>query len=62
MESTKSKKAQNLLGQLRNIIDDQEKTISQQQIQITGLKLEVDQLTKDRDALLEKIRKLENST
>ena len=47
---------------IQNIIDDQEKTISQQKIQISSLNLEVDQLTKDRDALLDKIKKLENAT
>ena len=59
MDSSKSTKAQNLLGQLRSIVEEQEKTITQQQTQITNLKLEVQQLSKTNEDLLKRIKMLE---
>ena len=61
MESLKSRKALDLLNQLRNCIDEQEKTIYQQQTQITNLKHEVEYLTKANEELHEKLEKLEST-
>ena len=63
MESftSRSSKAQNLFGQLRNIVEEQEKTITQKQLQIESLKLEVESLTSSNSKLLEKIKVLESN-
>ena len=63
MESSgsRSSKARNLFGQLRCIVEEQEKTIAQQQLQISSLKLEVESLTNSKTKLLEKIKALESN-
>lgn len=54
-----NQRAQDLLGQLKSVIDEQESTISQQNLRIKALVCEVENLTKTCDALLEKVQQLE---
>ncbi|CAK8677657.1 unnamed protein product [Clavelina lepadiformis] len=61
MAASGSKRAQDLLAQLKAIIEEQETTISQQHIQITTLQSEVENLTKTRDALHQKVQQLEKT-
>nr|CAB3256786.1 IQ motif and SEC7 domain-containing protein 2 [Phallusia mammillata] len=55
-----NQRAQDLLGQLKTVIEEQESTIAQQNIRIKTLVAEVDNLTKTRNALAEKVQLLEN--
>nr|XP_026692303.1 IQ motif and SEC7 domain-containing protein 2 isoform X4 [Ciona intestinalis] len=54
-----SKRAVDLLSDLKGVIDEQEATIAEQALKIHSLQTEVLELTASRDALLEKIQQLE---